>query len=176
MPIDRILYPADWSDLVLRVRERARGRCECIGLCGLHGPLCRRCLFPQDGSARGRDCGRSVHVPQMNGRATWCLICGPDVCSLYLPGSIRRCREMEGQPAAWARGLVRLTTAHLNAPGGPCTCSPLCSRDDHVLAMCAKCHLRYDAPRHAVTRSATAERRSGQIRLLPRPLIDKESP
>lgn len=38
-------YPADWPEISKRIRERAGGRCECEGECGLHrthpGP--RRC-------------------------------------------------------------------------------------------------------------------------------------
>lgn len=45
MPWDRSLYPPDWREISRRIRERADGRCECMGECGLHnrtrGP--RRC-------------------------------------------------------------------------------------------------------------------------------------
>lgn len=38
MPMDRRRYPEDWEDVVLRVRARAAGRCECRGECGVpHG-------------------------------------------------------------------------------------------------------------------------------------------
>lgn len=39
------IYPANWKELVAKVRSRSGDRCECIGECGLHkttgGP--RRC-------------------------------------------------------------------------------------------------------------------------------------
>ncbi len=37
----RHLYPSDWREISLRIRERATGRCECVGQCGLHHE--RRC-------------------------------------------------------------------------------------------------------------------------------------
>jgi hypothetical protein len=41
-----------------------------------------------------------------------------------------------------------LTTAHLNAPGGVCTCDPLCGDETHLKVMCNRCHLRYDVKLH----------------------------
>ena len=29
-------YPDDWDDISRRIRDRAGGRCECTGQCGLH--------------------------------------------------------------------------------------------------------------------------------------------
>ncbi|MGR6922635.1 hypothetical protein ACU635_50990 [[Actinomadura] parvosata] len=45
MPIkaeNRDRYPADWKQISIRIRfERAAGRCECVGECGLeHGIRC----------------------------------------------------------------------------------------------------------------------------------------
>lgn len=70
-------------------------------------------------------------------------------CGLHRthPGP-RRCVEMDQQPAHWAAGIVVLTVAHLNAPGGPCRCEPLCADPDHLKAMCNRCHLRYDVKQH----------------------------
>ena len=43
MPIkDATRYPADWKDVVGRIRARSGGRCECFGECGLHHD--RRCV------------------------------------------------------------------------------------------------------------------------------------
>lgn len=70
----------------------------------------------------------------------------------------RRCQEPNGEPARWARGKVILTTAHLNAVGGPCKCAPLCGDPLHLKAMCQRCHLRYDHELHQ--RNAKATRRS----------------
>lgn len=39
---DRKRYPPDWQAISRRIRDRARGRCECRGECGLHqGLRCR---------------------------------------------------------------------------------------------------------------------------------------
>lgn len=73
--------------------------------------------------------------------------CGLHGVSMFHP-EIRRCTEENGQPAKWAKGLIVLTVAHLNAPGGPCSCEPHCAIPEHVKAMCQRCHLRYDIERH----------------------------
>lgn len=70
---------------------------------------------------------------------------------LFHPAATR-CIEMNGQRAKFARGHIVLTVAHLNAKGGPCQCLPLCAIDDHVKAMCNRCHLRYDSDRHVENR------------------------
>ena len=47
MPFDRKKYPADWEAFSNRTRfDRAGGRCECSGQCGLHPakPEPRRCI------------------------------------------------------------------------------------------------------------------------------------
>ena len=106
-------YPKDWRATSRHIRDRARGRCECEGECGLH----------------------RTH-----------------------PGP-RRCDEMDGQLAKWAKGVVRLTVAHLNGLGGPCRCVPLCGLPDHLRAMCNRCHLRYDVPLHVRHAATTRERK-----------------
>ena len=73
--------------------------------------------------------------------------CGLHGPSLFKPGP-RRCVERNGADAIWAKGLIMLTVAHLNAPGGPCQCDPHCGNPDHLKAMCQRCHLRYDIERH----------------------------
>lgn len=77
-------------------------------------------------------------------------------CGLHRtnPGP-RRCVERDGQKAVWAKGKVVLTVAHLNAVGGPCRCDPLCADPEHLKAMCQKCHLRYDTPRHVANGRTT---------------------
>ena len=77
-------------------------------------------------------------------------------CGLHRdhPGP-RRCEEHHGKPARWAKGKVILTVAHLDAEGGPCQCPSPCDNPDHVKAMCQRCHLRYDVPRHQANARAT---------------------
>lgn len=59
----------------------------------------------------------------------------------------RRCTERNGDKAAWARGRVVLTVAHLNH-------RPEDVRHENLKAMCNKCHLLYDRYHHAETRAA----------------------
>lgn len=54
----------------------------------------------------------------------------------------RRCREIHGKKALYARGDVVLTTMHL------CDCAPPCLNEKHVKAACQRCHLRVDVPLH----------------------------
>jgi len=76
-------------------------------------------------------------------------------CGLHRthPGP-RRCVEMNGQPAQWARGVVVLTVAHL------CACDPPCIEPSHVKAMCQRCHIRTDIPLH--TKHVAETRRLGK--------------
>ena len=86
--MQRKLYPENWEEISLKVRESSGWRCECCGFCQLH---------------RGR-----------------------------------RCVEINGKPAQWARGKIVLTVAHL--------CHhPECINLDHLVALCQRCHLRGDS-------------------------------
>lgn len=104
-PENRSRYPINWAAISGRIRfERAGGRCECEGECGLH---------------------------RTN------------------PGP-RRCTEIHGQPARFAKGRIVLTVAHLNH-------TPEDVRDENLRALCQRCHLRYDREHHA--ESAARRRR-----------------
>lgn len=111
-------YPANWKEISRRIRfERAGGRCECEGECGLH----------RTGLGSGR------------------------------PGP-RRCVERDGQPALWAKGIVRLTVAHLCHDES-------CADETHMKAMCNRCHLRYDVPLHVAHSRETRDAKNPQKRL-----------
>lgn len=73
-------------------------------------------------------------------------------CGLHCthPGP-RRCVEMNGQPAKWAKGKIILTVAHLNHDPQDC-------REENLKAMCQRCHLRYDHDLHQ--RNSRLTRRS----------------
>jgi len=58
----------------------------------------------------------------------------------------RRCEERNGQPAKWAKGKVILTVAHLDH-------DPTNSKHENLLAMCQRCHNRYDREHRAETRA-----------------------
>lgn len=87
-------------------------------------------------------------------------------CGLHRthPGP-RRCIEINGTEARWARGVIVLTTAHLNGHGGPCQCDPLCAEPAHLKAMCQRCHLRYDQALHQRNASATRYARRNNMDL-----------
>lgn len=65
----------------------------------------------------------------------------------------RRCVERHGTPAAWAKGRVILTVAHLDHQPENCA-------TDNLKAMCQRCHLRYDTAHHQ--RNAAATRRAAK--------------
>jgi hypothetical protein len=95
-------------------------------------------------------------------------------CGLHrTTGGPRRCCEMHGSKAKWAKGTVILTIAHLDYPGGPCDCEEQtgrkCGRMDHLKAMCQRCHLRIDTIRHMKNAAATRERKraNGTMELIP---------
>jgi len=68
-------------------------------------------------------------------------------CGLHKtnPGP-RRCKEVHGERAVWAKGKVILTVAHL------CDCNPPCKNPEHVIAACQRCHLRIDQKLHTQNR------------------------
>lgn len=57
----------------------------------------------------------------------------------------RRCGERNGEPAKWANGKIVLTVAHLDHTPENC-------EDGNLLAMCQRCHLRYDRQHHKTSR------------------------
>lgn len=72
-----------------------------------------------------------------------------------------RCLERHHRAAIWARGKVTLTTAHL------CH-NTQCFNEDHLKAMCQRCHLRYDMKLHVFNRAVNLEAGVGQSRLFDR--------
>lgn len=70
------------------------------------------------------------------------------------------CGRRHGAKIRGGKAKVVLTTAHLNGPGGPCRCMPLCADPTHVKAMCQRCHLAYDAWRRK--RPTNTNQRSGR--------------
>ncbi len=86
-------------------------------------------------------------VAQVRARAAGRCECAGE-CGLH-PG--RRCSEVQGEPALWARGKIMLTTAHLDHDT---THNGL----ENLKAMCQRCHLRLDVPQHR--RNAQSSRRA----------------
>ena len=74
-------------------------------------------------------------------------------CGLHrtTPGP-RRCTEVHGDPAHFARGTVVLTVAHLNH-------DPTDNRPENLRAMCQRCHNRYDKPHRTANAAATRHKK-----------------
>ncbi len=81
-------------------------------------------------------------------------------CGLHrtTPGP-RRCIEVHGEKAKWARGWIVLTVAHLDH-------QPEHNDLANLRHMCQRCHLRYDVKHHAETKQRTRETATGQINML----------
>jgi hypothetical protein len=122
-PSERARYPPDWPAISLRIRERSGGRCECHGDCGRD--------HDAESLWAGVDALRALDVE------------GPPGPLPYVQG---RCEAQNGRPHPVTGSKVVLTVAHLNHTPEDCT-------DDNLLAMCQRCHLKYDAAHHAETRA-----------------------
>jgi hypothetical protein len=91
-------------------------------------------------------------------------------CGLHRtnPGP-RRCVELDRTDAQWAGGKVVLTVAHLDAVGDVCRCEEetgqLCANPEHLKAMCNRCHLRYDHPKHLKNAAATRRAKKNNLEL-----------
>jgi hypothetical protein len=63
---------------------------------------------------------------------------------------------------------IVLTVAHLDQDGGPCQCKARtgrkCANPEHVKALCQRCHLRLDMPKHIKNRRATIAARNDESR------------
>ncbi len=82
-------------------------------------------------------------------------------CGLHRdnPGP-RRCTEMNGVKARWAKGKVVLSVAHLDHNPEEWDTKIMQKR---CKAMCSRCHLRYDNKLHVKNARKTRERKSGQL-------------
>lgn len=80
-------------------------------------------------------------------------------CGLHrtTPGP-RRCVEVNGGPAKWAKGKIVLTVAHLDHT--PENCEP-----ENLKAMCQRCHLRYDLALHIQHSRETRRKRKAAAEL-----------
>ena len=91
-------------------------------------------------------------------------------CGLHCtnPGP-RRCVERDREDAIWADGKVILTVAHLDAEGDVCRCEEetgaLCANPEHLKAMCNRCHLQYDHPKHMKNAAKTRRAKKNNLEL-----------
>lgn len=93
----------------------------------------------------------TILMRAVNGEYSQCECEGE--CGLHRdhPGP-RRCVEIHGAPAMWAKGRICLTVAHLNH-------TPEDNRPENLRAWCQRCHLRYDAAHHAANARETRARK-----------------
>ena len=137
LPENKARYPSDWKAISLRIRhERAENMCECTGQCGddheLNSNPAARCCAP-NGAWVSRFSDRPGGFYTMR----W-----------WTPG--------EGWPEDGQRPIkIVLTVAHLDHTPENCG-------DANLLAMCQRCHLRYDREHHAETRRSRRDAKSGQ--------------
>ena len=68
-------------------------------------------------------------------------------------GVCEECGAVHGQPHPITGSRVVLTTAHLDHNPAHCT-------DDNLIALCQRCHLRYDAKLHALNAAITRRQRT----------------
>lgn len=150
MPIDYSLYPKDWKALSKRIRvERAKGRCECKGCCGIrhydqseHGVVDRRCEA-QFGGFKVWDKATGEYRLFENEERLISFL------TLYDENDYKVVK-------------IVLTVAHL------CKCRPKCGNEEHLLALCAACHLRLDMPIHKANAAKTRRKKKykGQEQLV----------
>ena len=70
----------------------------------------------------------------------------------------RRCSEINGRKARYARGKVVLTVAHLDH-------NPQNSLRHNLRDMCQRCHLRYDNKIHVSNAMKTRAKKRGQLEM-----------
>jgi len=85
-------------------------------------------------------------VPRIIARADDRCECGGE-CGLHRG---RRCCEINGHYAHYAKGLIVLTIAHMDHDLGHNT-------DDNLKALCQRCHNRYDHPHRMKNAKKTRE-------------------
>jgi hypothetical protein len=139
-------YPSDWKPISHAIRtERAQGRCECDGRCGIDHAA----------EAASTDYLREIaHV----------------VAEFYpQEKNPARCLAMNRAPHPVTESRVVLTVAHLcergcvDAPAGKAKCG----NRAHLLAMCQRCHLRLDQIEHQRNARRTRRARLHNLDLFP---------
>lgn len=129
MPIDYKKYPANWKSFSLEIRNiRSDGKCEECGV--------------KNYAVGARDRFGKFHaedeIHNMNSDI------GADLFSHKFDTKMTR---------------IVLTVAHLDNKGGICDCKERtgrkCAKPDHVLALCQRCHLQMDMPKHIENRRNT---------------------
>lgn len=136
MPFDKSKYPPYWNQFSLYIRlERA-------------GNVCEKCKAPN---------GEVVNRGYLDGEAFWHCQSSGVIYSAQDGLILGRARSYELNIERESR--IVLTVAHLDDEDGVCDCRRQfglkCARPDHVLALCQRCHLQMDLPKHLANRRKT---------------------
>lgn len=140
MPFDRSKYPTNWKAFSHEIRNgRAGGKCEECGV--------------ENYAVGARDRFGVFHFEDS-------IHCLNSYDGEYLFGD-----EFD-----WKMTKIVLTVAHLDHEGGICDCyartGMKCTNPEHVLALCQKCHLALDMPKHIANRRETIATRNDAARPL----------
>lgn len=137
MPFDKSKYPLHWKQFSEYIRfDRAQDRCE-------------RCQV-RNGAyvVRGKLKDRVFWFDLANGE------CG-DAETGVLHGRV----HFSQIPLGHKETKIVLTVAHLDHEEGVCRCKAetglKCAKPEHVLALCQRCHLALDMPKHIANRKKT---------------------
>jgi len=146
LPSNRHRYPPTWNENSRRIRfQRAEGRCECTGQCGLHqGRRCTERHGEPAVYARGKVVLTVAHYPDHSPEnCTWDPnLWKPWACACGWRGPYGNvCPDCGG-----SGGLV--------IPPAP---------ENNLLSLCQRCHLRVDVDHHR--ESVRARRQAGQEKL-----------
>ena len=140
MPIDYSEYPDNWPEISFRIRfDRAKNRCECRGECG-------------------RDHSKEWIIGDIESYWEDCITADDELDS----EDKERCAALNHTHHPITDSLVVLTVAHLDH-------DKMSSAEDNLMAMCQRCHLRYDHKEHAINAAETRRqqaRDAGQLDLL----------
>lgn len=150
MPIDLKKYPPYWKQFSIFIRlVRAEAKCEqCSVPNGKH--ICRGFFGPERRNPFWFDEDNGFTYHGETGKL------------------IGRFRDYELNIER--ETTVVLTVAHLDQEGGVCDCEKRtgfkCANPTHVLALCQRCHLALDMPKHIANRNATLAARKDAERSL----------
>lgn len=156
MPFDSKKYPANWKEFSLEIRNgRAKGRCEECRVrnyaVGYRKP---------DGSFHYH--GGNAYLDSVSH--------GFDGYKESLELYQHLKDDFNGGWEDERPTMIVLTVAHLDQEGGICDCyartGMKCTIGEHVKALCQKCHLALDMPKHIANRRETIAGRNDAARPL----------
>lgn len=132
MPMDMALYPKDWRDISLRIRER-------------DGNCCKTCGVPNDAIIQRSDIDAEYYIWYNEDKDVWCYPSGEWIRMSEIPDEYQTARPVR----------VVLTVAHLNHDTTD-------NSDENLAALCQLHHLRHDAKYHAVNARRTRLRKKAE--------------